>query len=110
MGNKNESQLPTGTTDSQLVEDFADFFLNKIDRIREEFTNMPTYQPNEIDTPKLKNFTPITQSQLERTIKAMPTKSCQLNVIPTDKLKKVLGGYLPALTYIINKSLGTFLQ
>ena len=32
-----------GTNDSQLAEDFADFFLNKIDRIREEFTNIPAY-------------------------------------------------------------------
>ena len=36
LGNTNEIQLPTGTTDSHLAEDFADFFLNKIDRIREE--------------------------------------------------------------------------
>ena len=33
LGNKNENPLPTGTTDSQLTEDFADFFLNKIDKI-----------------------------------------------------------------------------
>ena len=37
----------------------------------------------------------------------MPTKSCQLDIIPTDKLKKVLGGCLPALTHIINKKLET---
>ena len=107
LGNKNENQLPTGTTDSELAEDFADFFLNKMDRIRKELTNIPAYQPNEIDTPKLRNFTPITQSHLEKTIKAMPTNSCQLDVIPTDKVKKVLGGCLPALTHIINKSLET---
>ena len=108
MGNKNENQLPMDTTDSELAENFADFFLNKIDRIREEFTNIPAYQPNEIDTPKLKNFTPVTKNHLEKkTIKAMPTKSCQLNVIPMDKIKKVLGGCLPPLTHIINKSLET---
>ena len=86
LGNKNENQLPMDTTNSQLAEDFADFFLNKIDKIREEFTSIPAYQPNERDTPKLMNFTPITQSQIENTIKAMPTKSCQLSVIPMDKL------------------------
>ena len=26
FGNKNENQLPTGTTNSQLTGDFADFF------------------------------------------------------------------------------------
>ena len=87
-GKKDKNQLPMGSTNSQLAEDFADFFLNKIDRIREEVTNIPAYQPNERDTPKLKKFTPITQSQLEKTIKGLPTKSCQLNVIPMDKLKK----------------------
>ena len=106
-GNKNENKLPMGTTNSQLAEDFVDFFLNKIDRIWEEFTNIPAYQSNERDTSKFKNFMPITQSQLEKTIKAMPTKSCQLNVIPKDKLKKVLGGCLPALNHIMNKSLAT---
>ena len=96
-----------GTTNSQLAEDFADFFLNKIDRIREEFTNIPAYQPKQLDTPKLKKFTPVTQSQLAKIIKAMPTNTCQLDVIPTDKLKQVLEGCLPALTHIINKLLDT---
>ena len=105
LGNKNENQLPKGTTDSQLAEDFTDFFLEKIYKIREGFTNLPVYQPNERDTPKLKNFTTITQNQLEKTIKEMLTKSCQLDVIPTDKLKKILGGCLPAITHIINRSL-----
>ena len=49
LGNKNENPLLTGTTDRQLAEDF---FLNKIDRIREEFTNMPVYQPKQLNTPK----------------------------------------------------------
>ena len=107
LGNKNENQLPKGATNSRLAEDFADFFLEKIDKIREGFTNIPVYQPNERDRPKLKNFTTITQDQLEKTIKEMLTKSCQLDVIPTDKLKKILRGCLPALTHIINKSLET---
>ena len=66
LGNKNENQLPKGVADSRLTEDFADFFLEKIDKIREGFTNLPVYQPNERDTPKLKNFTVITQDQLEK--------------------------------------------
>ena len=106
LGNKNENQLLKGTTNSQLAEDFADYFLEKIDKIREGFTNLPAYKPNKSDTPKLKNFT-ISQNQLEKTVREMPTKSCQLDVIPTDKLQRILGGCLPALTHIINKSLET---
>ena len=90
IGNKNENQLPKGTIDSKLAEDFADLFLEKIDKIREGFTNLPAYQPNERDTSKLKNCMTITQDQLKKTIKEMLTKSCQLDVTPTDKLKKIL--------------------
>ena len=66
LGNKNENPLPTGTTNDQLAEDFADFFLNKIDKIREGFKNIPAYQPRLLDTPKLKKFIPVTQNQLEQ--------------------------------------------
>ena len=89
LGNKNENPLPTGATDNQLVEHFADFFLNIIDRIREEGTNIPPYQPKQLNTTKLKKFTMVMQNQLVKIIKAMPTKTCQLHVILTDKLKKI---------------------
>ena len=92
LGNKNENPLPTGTTNSQLAEDFADFFLNNI---REGFTNIPVYQLRQLDMPKLRNFTPVTQRPLAKIIKAMPAKTCQL----------VLEGCLLALTLITNRLL-----
>ena len=65
-----------GTTNSQLAEDIPGFFLKKIDRIREGFTNIPAYQPKQLDTPKHKKFTSVMQSQLVKIIKAVPTKTC----------------------------------
>ena len=35
----------------------------------------------------------------------MPAKTCQLDIIPTDRLKQVLQGCLLALTHITNRSL-----
>ena len=37
----------------------------------------------------------------------MPNTSHQLDVIPTDKLKKIIDQYIPAVTYITNLSLET---
>ena len=37
----------------------------------------------------------------------MPAKTCQLDIIPTDRLNQVLEGCLPAFTHITNKSLDT---
>ena len=82
LENKNENQLPKGTTNNQLTEDFADFFpKNRQDK--EGFTNIPAYQPNERDTPKLKNFTTIAENQLDKNNKRnvnqiMPTQ-CHSN-------------------------------
>ena len=40
-------------------------------------------------------------------IRAMPLKTCQLDIILTDKLKEILEGCLPAITHITNSSLDT---
>ena len=37
----------------------------------------------------------------------MPPKTCQLDIIPTDKLREVLDGCVPAITHITNSSLDT---
>ena len=37
----------------------------------------------------------------------MSLKTCQLDIIPTDKLKEVLEGCLPAITHIANSSIDT---
>ena len=76
LGNKNENPLLTGTTNDQLAEDFADFFLNKIDEMRKGFKNTPAYQPRQLDTQNLKKFTPVTQNQLEKM-----SEQCQLKSV-----------------------------
>ena len=43
-----------------------DFFLNKINIIRERFTNIPAYQSRQLDTPQLRKFVPVTQSELAK--------------------------------------------
>ena len=40
-------------------------------------------------------------------IATLLAKSCQLDVIPTDKLKQVLDQFIPTITYITNLSLET---
>ena len=105
LGNKNENSLPIGITNDQLAEEFVDFFLNKLDKIREGFKNIPAYQCRQLDTPKLKKFTPVTQNQLAKIVKAMPAKTCQLDIISTDRFKQLLEGCLPPLTHITNRLL-----
>ena len=99
--------MPPSTSNSQLAEEFAEFFHTKLEKIREKFKNFEPYQPKQLDVPLLRKFAPVTTSQLEKTIKGMPSKTCQIDIIPTDTLKEVLEGCLPTITHITNSSLDT---
>ena len=43
LGSEDDNPMPPARTDTQLTEDFAPFFLDKIDRIREKFTGVEPY-------------------------------------------------------------------
>ena len=84
-----EDPLPEATSNSVLAEDFASFFLDKID-IRSRFDNISPYKPEEkCNVPLLRKFAPVSTRQLEKTITSMPSKCCALHM-PTTRLKEVL--------------------
>ena len=106
LGCKEDNPLPEATRDSALAEDFASFFHDKINNIRSRFNNIQPYKPNEkCNIPLLTKFTPISARQLEKTITIFPSKTCTLDIMPTVRLKEVLGTILPSLAHIVNKSL-----
>ena len=106
LGCKEENPLPEATSDSILAEEFASFFHDKIDNIRSRFSTTAPYKPEErCDVPLLNKFTPISAIQLEKTITRMSSKTCALDIMPTARLKEVLGTIPPSLTNIVNKSL-----
>ena len=63
--------MPLGKTDSQIADEFATFFLDKIDWIRDKFKGIAPYQPRQLGMPQLEKFAPITSGQLEKTIHGM---------------------------------------
>ena len=90
--------------DSQLAEEFATFFLEKIDRIRDRFKGIALYQPRQLGTPQLEKFALISSRQLEKTIHKMKPKTCALDLIPTSRLQEIIG-CIPAITHLVNSSL-----
>ena len=91
---------------SQLSEDFATYFLDKIEKIRQRFKGIEQYQPSELEIPQLVKFALVTTSRLGQIIRQMPSKTCQLDDVPTAKLQEILEGCLPSITHIVNSSLG----
>ena len=98
--------MPETSIEENLAEDFADFFMNKIQKIRAILGHHPTYEPTDtIAHCKMDSFEKMTEDYVERIIKKMQTKSCVSDVLQTDLLKKLLNGSISIITWIMNMSL-----
>ena len=97
--------MPPSITISQLTEELMEFFHTKLEKNREKFKDTEPYQPKQLDVSLLKKFAPVPTGQLEKTIRGMSLKICQLDIIPTDRPKEVLEGCLLAIKCITNSLL-----
>ena len=108
VGSKSENPMPPNRTDKELSEDFADFFMNKITKIRDSLNDHPCYTPCESeDIPALENFKELSEEEVKTIIKSMATKSCESDSLPTNILKEGIDIILPIVTKIVNTSLKT---
>ena len=105
-------QWPPHKSEEDLAEDFAQFFLDKITKIREALRDELVYMPTPNDPPKLKRFTPLKEEDVRKVVMSLKTKSCELDPIPTTIFKKLLPAILPLITKIVNLSLskGQFIR
>ena len=108
-GSVKDNPLPSAENDENLANEFADYFMDKISKIRNSLSNVPDYCPGEADTsvPSLESFEPLSQDEVKAIISALGTKSCESDVIPTKLLKKCLSGLLPCITKKVNLSLSS---
>ena len=100
--------LPAFDSPTLLANDFSDYFTNKVSTIRKNIYELDSVtSSDEIDEyPQdcatcMSEFWPITQDELLTIIKKTPTKSCQLDPIPTWLLKEHITSFLPTLTDIV---------
>ena len=106
------SPLPDHDCATTLANDFATFFTDKITTIRTGFVSEdipPDCSVTSEDRPflgtPLEEFTPVTEEEIERMIKEASSKSCSLDPLPTELLKKIIDVLCPIITNIVNMSL-----
>jgi len=112
LGKKNESPLPSGS-DKDIATMFSDYFIEKIDKIRDSIPsdnidlNIP---PPTAVTSSLIEFQSVSEQEVTKIIMSSPSKSCDLDPLPTSLVKMALPQLIPVITSIINASLhsGTF--
>ena len=112
MGMKKENQLPECDSKEKLANQFAEFFIAKIQTIRDKLDDLPVYDHKDSSPPKLSKLKPLTDEEVRQIVKAMPSKSCDLDAVPISILKEALDLLLPTLVKLVNLSLveGEFIQ
>jgi hypothetical protein len=115
LGRNNKLALPPHASLNDLLETFSTFFHSKISAIRQRLDAEPNdslMNPSSvlpIEDPEpcgsLRLFNTITEEDILKIITATPSKSCQLDPIPTWLLKKVITPLVPAITDVVNMSI-----
>ena len=89
----------------ETADDFADFFIGKIQTIRDELSSAEGFKPPVNNIPQLKQFSPLKMEEVQKEIMSMKNKTCELYAIPTNLLKEILPSCTETITHIVNTSL-----
>ena len=79
--------LPDNKTYGEMADDFADFFIVKIQTIRDELSSANEFKPQVSNIPQLNQFPPLKIEEIQKEIMSMKNKSCELDDVPTNMLK-----------------------
>jgi hypothetical protein len=106
-------QLPVAASDQQLADNFATYFAEKVEKIRESLSgveaNIASFPP-EVNTERhLNSFVAVSEDHVKKIIDKCPAKSCALDPVPTWFLKDsaVIQAVMPQVTAYINASLAS---
>ena len=115
--NNRTKHLPTHDNPQQLSNGFANFFVKKITKIRDEMDNASInidLQTNDqpANCPPFTNFKQLSKGEVQSVITKFSNSTCSLDPQPTWLLKMHLEPHLASLTELVNASLssGIFLQ
>ena len=112
MGKPAELKLPEYSSAEDLATRFNDFFLSKINTLREGIisSQTPTHlEPaaEQFHGTRLNSFRPATIDEIKKLIAQIPNKTCQLDPIPTWLMKQCSDQLAPTILSIVNESLAT---
>ena len=103
-----ETPLPPHHSHGELANNFTDFFMSKISKICDQFTNSDNKESNDIHFSGesfFQCFCSLSEDDVLELLKKARTKSSDLDPIPTYLLKRCSDALAPAITRIINASL-----
>ena len=104
-GTATSNPLPPSSSDEELANVFANYFMNKIQSIRDSLDTHSKYSPPPENAPNFSAFEPLSTSDVMKIFFGMKTKSCEIDPIPMKLLKEILPSVIEPITKIVNTSL-----
>ncbi|XP_072014277.1 uncharacterized protein [Amphiura filiformis] len=112
--NKNCRALPTFDTPDELCNKFAQFFTDKVAKIRGNIDSNTVVSPPSIVTRNnivvandLVSFKELDETEVRDIIMSCANKSCSLDYMPTWMVREYIDIVIPHITCIVNNSLTT---
>ena len=105
LDNESESIIPDAKSDVELANAFLRFFMEKIEKIRETFTNDSISIEVQLVEAKLSVFKNATVEEISDIIKSFGVKCSPEDPIPAGILKEYSELFIPIWTKLVNLSL-----
>ena len=100
--------LPTHNNSKELADDFNQFYVDKIVKLRDGISNDGQYVSDSIFSgTTLDFFTPATETEVANILKEHGIKTSAKDPIPSSVFKQIVDEAVPLLTHLINLSLST---
>ena len=101
-----DNSLPDGKSNQELADQFAEHFIEKLKKIRNNLNGYDRYHVDEaMQAPTLGELEPLIEDEVTKVIMSMASKSCEIDPVPTNLLKEILPKVIKPITKIINTSL-----
>ena len=109
---QHDNPLPDCSSHEELANKFADFFIDKIEKIRSQFQQSRMYTPPSWKCKNITQFRPISDEETLKILNNMRKTTCDVDPCNINFLMEFKGTLLGTWTKINNKSLlsGCFLQ
>lgn len=114
LGRSRDNPLPPHTSEVNLANDFLRYFNDKISKIRDELDNMDcqmsindTFTNSRSCDHVFTEFQPLSENDITKIVKDSKSTTCELDILPTPKLKEHLSKLSPLITEIVNRSLSS---
>ena len=87
LGRGKRNCLPDCDSDADLANEFATFFLQKVERLKEGFAGYDKYVPPKRDAPIFGAFSTMLESKVLSILMRMPEKFCNLDPVSCQSVK-----------------------